>query len=375
MARCTALNKPFATPNWCHWLLASVLVVCCVLAAPTAFANVGPGEATRLATLENRLLGAVHGSEKPAERLSNLENLVFATTFAKDAIDIRIQRLEETLPKPSVSNDPQPTDPKITQPPLSHPVAAGHGSVAPAKHPSQSQLQPTSQPEFSNTPIVDEMELQAYGKVFATQPLENRLARLERRYLGTVQRGGLASRVDNLRWLILGATSSVPSDPNTDFKTDEALTPTHQQPYGSSQPSPYANRPGGLAPGALASTQPGVGGAASNGLGQQYGSAANPYGNGNPAAQVDRVNAINRLEHDILDTTHPNDPVNLRLTRLEEAVFSQSAQGRGLSEEERLQRLMAVAVAKEDADTLGQSQKGGLRQLFPLLPIILLMLL
>jgi hypothetical protein len=328
------------------------LVITACITMPAALAMSQP-QSSQLAAMENALLGAPHPQEEDEQRLARLENLVFASTFQGDGVEERLNRLDSAIPKA-----PQ------------QPIQQYQQSSQSASPPQQAaQANPT---EAMGYPIVDEMEQQAYGQVFASQPLETRLARLEKRYLGTVQRGDYATRVDNLRWLVLGGSGL--GDTTVDL---DALTPTNGQPYAPATTSPpYANRPGGLAPGALASTQPGVGSASANGLGQQYNGAVNPYGNMDPAQAADMANAVNRLESDILKANYPNEPISSRLGRLEMAVFNRSAEGEGLTEDQRLQRLMAVAVAEEDAKRLdGGANKGGLKSIWPLIPVILLMLL
>lgn len=341
-------------------------VVSAVMMAPDGLA-MSPPQQNQLAAMENTLLGAPHPQEGDDQRLARLENLVFASTFTNDGVAQRLDRLDKAMPKApqQYQQRQQPVETKPAQP-------TGQSTAQAA---TQSSGQPSTQP--MGYPIVDEMEQQAYGQMFASQPLETRLARLEKRYLGTVQRGDYASRVDNLRWLILGGSGLGDITGDSTTIDLDALTPTSGQPYAPATTSPtYANRPGGLAPGALASTQPGVGSTGANGLGQQYNGAVNPYGNVNPAQSADMTNAVNRLESDILKTNYPNEPITSRLGRLEMAVFNRSAEGEGLTEDQRLQRLMAVAVAEEDAKRLdGGGSKGGLKQLWPLLPVILLMLL
>lgn len=318
----------------------------------------------RLVWLETTLLGATAPNQSLSQRFANLETLVFGSTYPNDPQDKRLTRLESAV-KPSYTSTNTPLQPTATPSPAS---ASSNSPTSTAQtasaRSSTSQGQPPNTP-LSEAPIVDEMEQQAYGQVFAGQPLETRLGRLEKRYLGTIQRGDYASRVDNLRWLVLGGTST----PDALTETGQPYAPPPQvNPY-----NPYQSQPGGLPPGALASPQPSGG----YGMGQQYNSAANPYGNSNPAAAADMANAINRLEQDILKSTYPTEPIPARLGRLEQAVFNQSAEGRGLSDEERLQRLMAVAVAKKDSQSLQrQTGPGGtLRNLWPLIPVLVLMFL
>lgn len=83
------------------------------------------------------------------------------------------------------------------------------------------------------------------------------------------------------------------------------------------------------------------------------------------------------LEKSVLKTTFPNDVPAQRLDRLETAVFHRTAGNEGLSDDERLQRLIAVASAQADNnyERTVNSPSGSLKSLWPMIPIILLMLL
>ncbi|MDH4379364.1 MAG: hypothetical protein QE263_05620 [Vampirovibrionales bacterium] len=83
------------------------------------------------------------------------------------------------------------------------------------------------------------------------------------------------------------------------------------------------------------------------------------------------------LEKSVLKATYPSEMPTTRLDRLETAVFHRTAGTEGLSEDERLQRLIAVASAQADSnyERTVNSPSGSLKSLWPMLPIILLMLL
>ena len=83
------------------------------------------------------------------------------------------------------------------------------------------------------------------------------------------------------------------------------------------------------------------------------------------------------LEKSVLKTTYPQDRPPQRLDRLETAVFHRTAAGEGLSDDERLQRLIAVASAQADTqyEPSVSSPSATLKTLGPMIPMILLMLL
>jgi len=83
------------------------------------------------------------------------------------------------------------------------------------------------------------------------------------------------------------------------------------------------------------------------------------------------------LEKSVLKARFPNDVPAQRLDRLETAVFHRTAGNEGLSEDERLQRLIALASAQADSnyERSINSKSGTLKSMCPMIPIILLMLL
>ncbi len=353
----TGLPAPILRP----WRGAALMVVLGLVMAigvwgvsPAAMAAaLSPQQQNTLTSLENRFLGADTPSLPLENRLDTLETVIFGHTYSESSTDVRLGQLQSAVPAPP------PAEPEL----ISQPQAMAPVNTAPP-------VGGANTPVASDAPIVDDMERQAYGRTFNGQPLEQRLSRLEERYLGTIQRGDLASRVDNLRWLVLGGTNGNNSIANGAMPND-MLTPSQTTPYA--QPyNPYAApnaTPGGLPPGALASTQPGQ----PVGVGQQY----NPYTGGgavSPATMADMGVAVTTLENDILKQNYSSQPMGARLERLEMAVFQQSAVGSGLSDEERLQRLMAVSVAKRDNQT-NRARSGGIKSLWPLIPMIVLMLL
>ncbi len=338
----------------------AALVVVSLAASVYAGAALGlsPQQQATLTGLETRFLGADTPTLPLEERLNALESVIFGHTYSESSTDVRLGQLKSAVPAPP----PVEPSPIAQAPPINSAPSAGvpQTGVAPAA--------------MSDAPIVDDMERQAYGRTFNGQPLEQRLSRLEERYLGTIQRGDLAARVDNLRWLVLGGNG--PSGRGTASNTmpGDMLTPSQATPYA--QPyNPYMApnaTPGGLPPGALANTQPGQ----PVGTAQPY----NPYYGGGgavtPATMADMGVAVTGLENDILKQSYAGQPMGARLERLELAVFQQTAVGSGLSDEERLQRLMAVSVANRDSQTAAANRKkGGLKSFWPIIPMIVLMLL
>jgi hypothetical protein len=95
-----------------------------------------------------------------------------------------------------------------------------------------------------------------------------------------------------------------------------------------------------------------------------------------PSPEVMNESLLTR-EKSVLKTTYPSDMPANRLDRLETAVFHRTAAGEGLSNDERLQRLIAVASAQSDSayERTVNSPTTTLKSLWPMIPIILLMLL
>lgn len=143
-------------------------------------------------------------------------------------------------------------------------------------------------------PAVDQMELKIFGAAYPQDNIYNRLNRLEKRVFGTVSNAHLSARVDKLREYVLNehipkvVNSSV--SPNTRvYRGTQSLDTSQEQSL-----------------------------------------------------------IVYELEKKLLGSVYINEPINTRLSRLENYVFASSSDN--YPTEERLQRLIAYSDAVEDED-------------------------
>lgn len=152
-------------------------------------------------------------------------------------------------------------------------------------------------------PVVDRLENKVFGQTFSDQDLYLRLDRLEKSVFGSKKSvKDLSERVDKLSEVVL----------NEKIYTAEKEKPNIV--FGQNY-SEFKNS-GGLQRG-------------------QYSSA------------------LYDLENHYFDTAYPSDPVNLRISRLEKNVFSETMEGYPI--EDRIQRLTAYADA-QSSDEFYQDQ-------------------
>ncbi len=152
-------------------------------------------------------------------------------------------------------------------------------------------------------PTVDKMEQKTFGTVYADQDIYTRLGRLEQSVFGTASDASLIDRVDRLSEMLDSGRNypaTVASSPNIRF-------------------------------------------------GQNYRQYSNFYNTSGTRYSLDLYD----LERQFLGTAYPDEPVDIRLTRLENHLFSGASDN--LPVEERVQRLIAYSDAK-DSDEFYDNQ-------------------
>lgn len=254
---------------------------------------------------------------------------------------------------------------------------------------SETTTSATPAPDETDYPTVGQMEQKLFGRTYAKEDITVRLARLEKQVFKIVQGGSLADRVDNLRLVVLGdvpaggpsaaaasmpdpnggpngsnsyyAPSSYPPSASAGYSTSGYNTPG-AYPYPSSgQPSqPGYGRPPYYAP------PPGVASGNSASGGQ-------PPGGDPTASSSDILAAMTQIEKDVLGKTYPTEPVNTRLDRLETKVFHTTSPE--LSNEDRMQRVIAVASAGGAPESGKAKAKHTFQTLLPIILTILPMVL
>ncbi|MBY0402527.1 MAG: hypothetical protein K2X66_01390 [Cyanobacteria bacterium] len=215
---------------------------------------------------------------------------------------------------------------------------------------------PPSNPagEESDYPTVTAMEKKVFGQAYPKDDLSKRLDRLDQKVYGSVRPGDLMSRSDTLRTSVLGDAPSIGDansypggnpngyDPNVGNGSYNPYNPYSPNPIYQGGPMPNPNANGGQSyPGQY----PNSGGG--------YSQPQNGYGSPSQGgASPDLISGVTQVEKQVLKQTYPNEPTSARLTRLEQKVFHAPAPA-GMSDEDRLQRIIAVAAA--GGTTPGQS--------------------
>ena len=143
-------------------------------------------------------------------------------------------------------------------------------------------------------PVVDEMEARVLGSIYPKENIYQRLNRLETRVFGNITNASLSDRVDKLKDTVLG----VKPEPVEEY----------------SQPD--------IMPNLMFSE--------------------------NPQSPEEYKIILYELEKKLLGSVYITEPMDTRVARLENRVFSQSSDSYPI--DERLQRLCAYADAKDSND-------------------------
>lgn len=279
-------------------------------------------------------------------------------------------------------------------------------------------------PGETDYPTVSQMEQKLFSKTYTQEDITQRLARLEKEVFKVPQTGALADRVDNLRLVVLGdmgapggnnataysagpsagsaynnypgpanayppqqytqippsgqgyqpyygGSASYPQSPNYGagrYGDPYSGTPiASNQPYGGSYYGQSYNGgdPGNYPP--IASASPGTY-AGGNGYAPPSASAST-----GGAATPDMLAAMQEVEKEVLGHTYPSEPMNTRLERLENKVFH--ATSPELSDEERMQRVIAVSSAGGAPESRKTKAKHTFQTLLPIILTILPMVL
>jgi hypothetical protein len=303
--------------------------------------------------------------------LNKLETKLFQHTYAKDTPDTRIDRLEKLIfgesQKGSVNERVSAlvkAVPNLDSPP---PVTASENSTAANQDDNAKESANQEKPKHKkskseniaaddaandsvsvgNYPAVTAMETKLLGKDHAQEPIQDRLARLEKKVLGSVSTSDdLSERVDKLKsatgidiarkpssatdWIeddddMLGRSPSGRGG-DTDLSTHDAYKDmqsaygTADAPYTASQnpfDSPYFSQ---------GKTKAGTISIKSFGLSQQ----------------------VTALEHEIYGKSYEHDPLPARVNRLEATVFPGEKPAVDKPLPDRVQTLLAKVPIRQD---------------------------
>ncbi len=185
------------------------------------------GNYPRVTELEKDMLGKTYVSEPLPQRLSRLETKAFGTPSKSDDLCARVDNLDQYAERNNIfkdRRDPLASGPLAGPPPS---ISGGRGGYAPSLSMTNSGSEGESEPAPSApvNPFVagvtgtdqrlSAMEEFVYGHNYVNRPLQDRLARLEKRlvpYEHNLAQKDVATRVNNL-WSILSVANTLKNAP------------------------------------------------------------------------------------------------------------------------------------------------------------------
>ena len=194
----------------------------------------GPNNA-ELEKLETKMFSRLYPNDPVEKRLERLELLVFGATQA-GVLDERWSRISKAVKE---RQNPEAT---VVQPKNSSTPSAVSGSSAPLK---------------GNYPAVDSLEWRVLKKTYKSEPISERLSRLETKLLGQANPGmALFDRVERLKKIGASvAAGSHPASPGTAVVPPGMLGPMPKayprggNPFSFADPSePYSSGPFSMQP-------------------------------------------------------------------------------------------------------------------------------
>lgn len=236
------------------------------------------------------MLGSVcHALEPIPVQLGAIENSLWGFEYKKENEQIRLKRIEDTVF--GVVDSKTSVQERINK--INQTLGLDNGQVA------ESTLKELEEIEGKNVayPIIDKLELEFLKKNYQTDGIYPRLERLEKSVFGAKQGGELNERVDRLV-----GSSTINSPKYAQFPRKDAQGANN---FGSGEQQPY-----------------------------------DPY-------NADAFLLLAGLENSIFGQTYGQDPVGLRLNRLERKVFQRDFSND--DEFTRMQRLQAASTAKNTA--------------------------
>lgn len=305
----------------------------CIFSVP-AFSQVS--NTVYIEQLEDQLFSTKFSNEDITDRLSRLEETIFGESSKSEPEDARIQRLKALLASPTITESPGGHDQGVTGS-----EEYTYNDENQQQSSSQQFRQETYVPEYADDqevedyPAVSFLESQVFNQTFKGEDITKRLERLEQNVFSETKPSlSLSERLEGLKVAITGS-NTVPAGPRYSddqggniYQQPPAFNP--QQYYQSPQMNTFQNN-------------------------QQYPSVNEvEYQPIEPGYNVGEISEeslreiTERLEEQILGHVYVNEPLNIRLDRLEMHVFNRTEQG--YTPESRIERLVAVTAAEATSD-------------------------
>ena len=305
-----------------------------------------------LSLFEQHWLGHTFLQEPVSKRLERLETTIFGSQTKGETDTKRLTAIADVYKETTIDTLRPlnaPAEPVAT-PSISDQLIE---PVARSTHiPRTGFPQAEALPEVEN-PLIGQLEQQLFQQTYQGEPLERRVGRLETQLFGSTTRGAMVDRVDRLRpYVVTKASSTVPTMPDMRDTSSEKDLPGSftVKPAGSSSPSSSQTTPE-VSSSTATSTPPTLQG-------------AKPL---TPESLAD-------LEKHLLKQTFEKEPVAQRLDRLENQAFGRLSP-QDWSDEQRYQRLEAIAVASRNGSIDSTKFGSAIRSGLPFALMVLMMLL
>jgi hypothetical protein len=303
-----------------------------------------------ISRLEEKFFQHTYPKDTWQARLERVEKMVFGEAKTGSSKD-RLAALLTAVPNlPSGDADQAKTAPKTAQ-------NAGEPAKTPrnrhAKTPAATEPDPiieaesgqTTDPSPGGYPAVTAIEQKVLGKDYSSEPVNQRLSRLETNVFGKPSSStDLSDRVDRLKQKT-GIDIVRQTRPTSDWADEDenSMTsfgmPSRKSYSSSSMPQPYSSADDSYA----ASSSLGGSGFGGGSMGGFPSSGRHRVASAAPT--VDSLGLdqqVAALEREIFGKTYAHDPLPARLNRLEASVFPQKKASVDLPLPDRVKNLLAV---------------------------------
>ncbi len=172
-------------------------------------------------------------------------------------------------------------------------------------------------------PAVDKLEVKVFGQAYPGQNIYSRLDRLETSVFGRKNNANLSERVDRLDEYLFGSkryTIGSNSESFNNYSSSNSFS------NGFNNRNSYS----------------------SGGSNITFGSGYRDTSRFGDLSSSEYSGVLYDLENEFLNATYSGEPANVRVTRLENHLFSSSMEGYPM--EDRIQRLVAYADARDSDD-------------------------
>ena len=298
-------------------------------------------------------------------QLDKIENKIFQHNYPKDTTAVRLERLENTVfgenkkgstservaalvtAVPNLDNPPPASTISSETPALDNAADTNSANKRAAAKPKQTGSEDDNGDGVGNYPAVTAMETKLLGKDYAKEPIKDRLARLEKKALGSVSTSDdLSERVDRLKEATGIDVARKPASLSDWMEDDEDL--------------PHS--PSGRGGGDLSFGSPNVyqDMQRSSAPRDPYSSAYIPDRSARgPAVSIKSFGLSQQvlaLEHEIFAKGYEHDPLPARLNRLETTVFPGQKPNTEMSLPQRVQILLAkVPIPQQELQALAKT--------------------